>query len=106
MHNFYIKTNDGSPGMAKYGYVKGNETSLSNRIHDSCEEHPELSTFIYIFKFEKNEKYIYYKEIDKIVSLIGSDIKKIEIVEDNNSDDENESDISDEFNVDLPDDLR
>jgi len=82
MHNFYIKTNDGSPGMAKYGYVKGNETNLSNRIHDSCEEHPELSTFIYIFKFEKNEKYIYYKEIDKIVSLIGSDIKKIEIVED------------------------
>ena len=72
MHNFYIKTNDGSPGMAKYGYVKGNETNLSNRIHDSCEEHPELSTFIYIFKFEKNEKYIYYKEIDKIVSLIGS----------------------------------
>lgn len=82
MHNVYIKTNVCWSGMAKYGYVKGNETNLSNRIHDSCEEHPELSTFIYIFKFEKNEKYIYYKEIDKIVSLIGSDIKKIEIVED------------------------
>jgi len=68
MHNFYIKTNDDWSGMAKYGYVKGNETNLNNRIHNSCEEHPELSTFTHILEFEKNEKYrLHYKEIDKII---------------------------------------
>ena len=82
MHNFYIKTNDDWSGMAKYGYVHGNEKNLINRIHNSCEEHPELSTFTHILEFEKNEKYrLHYKEIDKIISLLGSDIKKIEIVE-------------------------
>ena len=83
MDNVYLKKNNDWSHMVKYGYVKGNETNLTNRIHDSSEEHPELSTFTYIFKFEKNEKYIlYYKEIDKIISHIACDIKKIKIVED------------------------
>ena len=83
MDNVYIKENIDWTHMVKYGYVDGNETNLIKRIHDSSEEHPELSTFTHILKFEKNEKYVLsYKEIDKIVSLIGSDIKKIEIVED------------------------
>lgn len=69
MSNFYIKTNEDWPHMVKYGYVTGDETNLINRIHDSREEHPEISEFIHIFEFKKTEKYILpYKEIDKIIS--------------------------------------
>lgn len=83
MDNVYIKENIDWTHIVKYGYVDGNETNLIKRIHDSSEEHPELSTFTHILKFEKNEKYVLpYKEIDKIISLVCSDIKKIEIVED------------------------
>ena len=53
-----------------------------------------------------NEKIINIKRNKNIQLNINDNKSKIEIVEDNNSDDENESDISDEFNVDLPDDLR
>ena len=82
MHNFYIKKNVDWSHMVKYGYVNGSEKNLINRIHNSCEEYPELLIFKHIFKFKKNEKYrLHYKEIDKIVSLLGSDKKKIEIVE-------------------------
>ena len=69
MSNFYIKSNDDWPHIVKYGYVNGNETNLINRIHNSREEHTEISEFIHIFEFEKTEKYILpYKEIDKIIS--------------------------------------
>ena len=82
MDNVYLKKNNDWTHMVKYGYVKGNDTNLTNRIHDSSEEHHELSTFTHILEFVKNEKYVLsYKEIDKIISLVCSDIKKIEKVE-------------------------
>ena len=82
MHNMYIKHNPDWNNKKKYGYVSGGYDNLVNRLNDSSEEHSEISEFIQIFGFVKNEKYtLHYIEIDKILSLIGSDIKKIEIVE-------------------------
>jgi superfamily II DNA or RNA helicase len=66
----------------KYGYVKGENTNLIKRLHDSTEEHSELSKFIQIYSFEKTDDYkLDYKEIDKIFSLIAPDEMKIEDVE-------------------------
>jgi superfamily II DNA or RNA helicase len=79
--NFYIKENKDWINKLKYGYVNGDKTNLINRLNNSTEEHSELSSFTNIFSFEKTNKYELYKEIDKIISLLGSDIKKIEIVE-------------------------
>ena len=67
----------------KYGYVEGENTNLIKRLHDSTEEHSELSKFIQIYSFEKTADYkLHYKEIDKIFSLIAPDELKIEDVED------------------------
>jgi len=81
MENFYLKKNPDWENKTKYGYVEGNDKNLINRLKDSTEEHSELSNFTNIYKFVKMDNYKLYKEIDKIASLIGSDIKKIKIVE-------------------------
>ena len=84
MNNIYLKTNSDwrHVSKSKYGYVNGTSKNLVNRLCDSSEEHSELSHFTNIFGFNKNDNYkLKYKEIDKIFSLIGSDIEKIEIVE-------------------------
>ena len=81
MENIYLKKNSDWKNKTKYGYVEGDDKNLVNRLTDSSEEHSELSNFTNIYGFEKMDNYKLYKEIDKIVSLIGSDIKKIEIVE-------------------------
>jgi len=83
MHNVYIKNNSDWLDKYKFGYVKGEEENLSNRLHDSSEEHSELSNFINIYSFNKTDNYkLGYKQFDKIVSLIASDVRKIEMVED------------------------
>lgn len=82
MDNFYLKVNPDWNNKTKYGYVEGVNKNMVNRLTDSSEEHSELSEFTNIFSFEKTDEYkLHYKEIDKIVSLIGPNIKKIEIVE-------------------------
>ena len=82
MENIYMKKNPDWIDKIKYGYVTGDNKNLINRLSDSSEEHSELSEFTNILSFEKTNEYkLPYKEIDKIVSLIGPDIKKIEIVE-------------------------
>lgn len=82
MENIYIKKNPDWEDKIKYGYVKGDDKNLINRLSDSSEEHSELSEFTNILSFEKTDEYkLYYKVFDKIVSFIGPDIKKIEIVE-------------------------
>ena len=82
MDQFYLKKNQDWENKTKYGYVEGNTRNLLNRLRSSTEEHSELSDFIGIFLFKKTNKYkLHYKEIDKLVSLIASSIKKIEIIE-------------------------
>lgn len=82
MENFYLKKNPDWENKTKYGYVEGVNKNLVNRLTDSTEEHSESSEFTYILSFEKTDEYkLHYKEFDKIVSLIGPNIKKIEIVE-------------------------
>lgn len=82
MENIYIKKNPDWKDKIKYGYVKGDNKNLINRLSDSSEEHSELSEFISILSFEKTNEYkLHYKEIDKIVSLIAPHKDKIEIVE-------------------------
>lgn len=69
--NVYIKSNDDWTHNVKYGFVNGDETNLVNRINDSREEHPEISTFIHIFVFKKTNDYkLKYTEIDKIISHV------------------------------------
>jgi len=76
--NIYLKKNDDWEEKIKYGYVKGNETNLINRLNDSREEHSELSNFQSIITFKVEDTYkLPYKEIDKIISLIVSDPTKI-----------------------------
>ena len=83
MDNFYLKFNKDWINSQKFGYVNGNKSNLVNRLNDSVEEHSELSKFTKIFVFKKTDKYnLPYKEIDKIVSLIGSCEEKILILED------------------------
>ena len=82
MHHIYIKTNPDWEHKVKYGYVWGDNINLINRLHDSSEEHSELSTFTHIYKFTKTDNYkLPYKEIDKIFSIIASSVQNIEIVE-------------------------
>ena len=82
MHHIYIKTNPDWEHKVKYGYVWGNNINLVNRLHDSSEEHSELSTFTHIYKFTETDNYkLPYKEIDKIFSIIASSAQNIEIVE-------------------------
>lgn len=82
MENIYIKKNPDWKDKIKYGYVKGDNKNLINRLCDSSEEHSELSEFTTILSFEKTYEYkLHYKEIDKIVSLIGPVKKILEIVE-------------------------
>ena len=72
----YIKDNPDWVSSKKYGYVKGNRDNLVNRLNNSKEEHSELSNFTNIFAFEKTASYkLRYKEIDKIFSLICSNLK-------------------------------
>ena len=83
MDNFYLKKNKDWEDKTKYGYVKGNDTNLINRLNDSTEEHSELSNFYGILSFHKTNGYkLHYKEIDKIISLIGPNIEQIKAVED------------------------
>ena len=66
----------------KYGIVRGDYINLGRRLNNSKEQHPELSKFINIFTFQITDKYILnYEEIDKIISLIGSNLEIIKIVE-------------------------
>lgn len=82
MENIYIKKNPDWKDKIKYGYVKGDNKNLINRLSDSLEEHSELSEFTNILSFEKTDEYkLHFKEIDKIVSLIAPHKDKIEIVE-------------------------
>ena len=82
MENFYLKINSDWENKTKYGYVEGENKNMVNRLKDSSEEHSELSEFTNILSFKKTDKYrLHYKEFDKIISLIVSDIKKIELVE-------------------------
>jgi superfamily II DNA or RNA helicase len=84
MDNIYIKHNiDWDTHLKhKYGYVFGNNKKLINRLCDSTEEHSELSKFTNIYSFEKTIAYkLGVKEIDKIFSLVGSNIDKIKKVE-------------------------
>ncbi len=72
LHYFYLRNNTDWDNKIKYGYVYGNEENLINRIYDSSSEHSELSQYIGIYGFHKSDIYknnIYYKEIDKIISL-------------------------------------
>ena len=79
MENFYLKKNPDWENKTKYGYVEGEDKNLVNRLTDSSEEHSELSNFTNIYGFEKMDNYKLYKEIDKIVSIIGSN--RIRLVE-------------------------
>ena len=81
--NIYIKENHDWPKKLKYGYVKGEKHNLINRLNNSREEHSELSKFTNIFKFEKTSAYKleHYSEIDKIISLIGSNLERISKLE-------------------------
>ena len=79
MENFYLKKNPDWENKTKYGYVEGEDKNLVNRLSDSSEEHSELSNFTNIYGFEKMDNYKLYKEIDKIVSIIGSN--RIRLVE-------------------------
>jgi len=82
MNNIYIKQNPDWEHKYKYGYVNGNKKNLINRLTDSKEEHCELSQFSNILVFRKTDDYkLPYKEIDKLVSLVGTDERKIGIVE-------------------------
>lgn len=80
---FYLKQNKDWHNKKKYGYVKGSDKNLVNRLNDSTEEHSELSQFTNILSFKKTDKYkIGFKEIDKNISLIGSNKQYITKVED------------------------
>ena len=82
MSNIYIKTNDDWEDKCKYGYVEGNNENLINRLNDSREEHSELSSFKTIIAFKKGNSYkLPYHEIDKIISLIVPNKKKIQQIE-------------------------
>ena len=83
MPHIYLKLNDDWGNKFKFGYINGNEKkNLVKRLHDSKEEHPELSRFGSLYLFEKTDKYkLHYEEIDKIISLLIRNINKIEIVE-------------------------
>jgi len=83
--NIYIKDNPdwNHENKYKYGYVEGNGQNLINRLCDSTEEHSESSKFTNIYSFEKTDEYKIncYNEIDKIISLVGSNIDKIKMIE-------------------------
>jgi predicted helicase len=85
LHNIYIKTNKDwdYEHKVKYGYVYGSKKNLINRLKNSCEEHSEHSSFLHIFSFTKNSKYINinYKEIDKIISITSISTNKINNIE-------------------------
>ena len=84
MDFIYIKENKDwlHENKEKYGYVCGDDDNLINRLHNSREEHSELSKFNSVYAFNKTSRYLLnYNEIDKIISLVASNPEKISIVE-------------------------
>ena len=84
MDHLYTKENDDwlHDNKEKFGYVCGDEDNLINRLHDSREEHSELSKFNSVYVFKKTSRYLLnYNEIDKIISLIASNRNKISTLE-------------------------
>ena len=82
MDNVYLKQNEDWQNKIKYGFVNGTSQNLVNRLSD-CSEHSERSEFTNIYTFKKTDLYKLSNitQIDKMISLFDSDIRKLEIIE-------------------------
>ena len=83
--NLYFSSNPDREHLQKikFGYVKGNDKNLINRLSDNTEQFSDHSYFTGIYTFSKTDKYkLPYKEVDKIISLIARYPDKIKILED------------------------
>ena len=83
--NLYFSSNPDREHLQKirFGYVKGNDKNLINRLSDNTEQFSDHSYFTGIYTFSKTDKYkLPYKEVDKIISFIARYPDKITILED------------------------
>ena len=82
--NLYFSSNPDREHLQKikFGYVKGNDKNLINRLSDNTEQFSDHIYFTGIYTFSKTDKYkLPYKEVDKIISLIARYPDKIKILE-------------------------